>query len=41
MAMKGSLYHQKLIDFINMRMKEIEKSDQFDKIKEKYGFVTD
>ena len=41
MAKKGSPYHKKLIDFINMRMKEIEKSGQLFKIKERYGFATD
>lgn len=40
-ARKGSAYHEKLIDFINMRMKEIDKSGQLNKIKKRYGFVTD
>jgi len=41
LAKKDSVYHKQLIDFINMRMKQIEESGQFRKIKEKYGFVTD
>ncbi len=41
LAKKDSVYHKKLIDYINMKMKQIDKSGQFKKIKEKYGFITE
>jgi polar amino acid transport system substrate-binding protein len=41
LARKDSVYHKKLIVYINMKMKQIEKSGQFKKIKKKYGLVTD
>lgn len=39
MARKNSVYHRSLINFINMRIKQIRKSGQLKVIKEKYGFI--
>lgn len=39
LARKNSIYHKKLISFINMRIKQIRKSGQLNVIKEKYGFI--
>jgi ABC-type amino acid transport substrate-binding protein len=39
MAKKNSVYHERLINYINNRMKQIETSGQFNEIRKKYGFI--
>jgi ABC-type amino acid transport substrate-binding protein len=41
LATKESKYHKQIIEYINKRMKQIEKSGQFKEIMEKYGFAED
>jgi len=39
LAKKNSTYHKNLIDFINIRMKQINKSEQIKLLKEKYRII--
>lgn len=41
LAKKNSVYHKHLINYINKKMKQMEKSGQFKEIKKKYGFIKD